>query len=72
MARICLAFLIVLVAAMAQPAAAQTRIVAVVNGAPITNYDVTQRSALLRLTGQKGNLQQMALDELINDGVVAR
>jgi len=51
------------------PASAQTRIVAVVNGAPITSYDVAQRAKLLRLTGVRSNAQRAALDELINEKV---
>ncbi len=78
MARIGL-FLILLLAVAATaapPAWAQTRIVAVVNERPITNYDVAQRAKLLRLTGVRSNAESAALDELINekiqDGAVQR
>jgi peptidyl-prolyl cis-trans isomerase SurA len=53
-------------------AAAQTSIVAVVNGEPITSYAVQQRQQLLRLTGVKGNLQEAAIDELIDEKVQRR
>ncbi|MEM0907472.1 MAG: SurA N-terminal domain-containing protein [Pseudomonadota bacterium] len=70
MARICQVLLIVMMAAVfAAPTSAQTRIVAVVNGVPITSYDVSQRQKLLRLTGQKGNLSVLALDELIDERI---
>lgn len=42
-------------------------IVAVVNGEAITSYDLEQRQALMRLTGERGNVQQKALDELIDE-----
>lgn len=51
------------------PARAQTTIVAVVNGEPITNYDVAQRERLLRLTGERGNLREAALEELIDESI---
>lgn len=62
-------FLILLLWAAPQTVAAQTTIVAVVNGKPITSYDLRQRQALMRLTGVRGNVRQMALDELIDDAV---
>ncbi|WMS41281.1 peptidylprolyl isomerase [Acuticoccus sp. MNP-M23] len=70
MARISLvlAILFAMLATAAMPAAAQTRIVAVVNGSPITNYAVAQRQKLLRLTGQPGG-SKAALDELINEAI---
>ncbi|UOM35303.1 SurA N-terminal domain-containing protein [Acuticoccus sp. I52.16.1] len=60
----CLAVVLSLLAA---PVSAQTTIKAVVNGKPITSYDVAQRERLLRITGNKGNLTQKALDELIDE-----
>lgn len=53
-------------------ARAETRIVAVVNGEPITSYDVAQRQQLLRITSVKGNLGSAALDELIDEKVQIR
>lgn len=71
MARIGLFLILLLAAAIpfAVQANAQTRIVAVVNGEPITNYDVAQRAKLLRLTGVRSNAEGAALDELINEKV---
>ena len=70
--------LICLVAALALPAAAQTPTaqtpfapVAVVNGSPITGFDVEQRVRLLRaiagVEGDPAGLQRAALDQLIDD-----
>lgn len=56
----------------ALPGAAETTIVAVVNGQPITNYDVSQRQKLMQLTGERGNLREKAIDELINEAVQIR
>ncbi len=58
--------------AAAGVASAQTSIVAVVNGEPITSYHVAQRQQLLRLTGSTGNLRELALDELIDEKVQLR
>lgn len=68
MARIGLLLLMVMLAATLgeRPAAAQTRIVAVVNGQAITSYDVAQRQALLRLTGVRN---RSAIDELIDEQI---
>src|SRR6476661_7319795 len=54
-------------AAMAgtSPARAQGVIV-MVNGEPITNYDIEQRSRLMGLSGKKANRQQV-IDELIDE-----
>jgi peptidyl-prolyl cis-trans isomerase SurA len=60
---------LVAVALAAAPASAQTSIVAVVNGEPITSYDVAQRQQLLRLTNAGGNLRDQALEELIDEKV---
>jgi len=69
MARLGFVLALVLAAALAAPAMGQTRIVAVVNGEAITSYEVAQRARLLRLTGQKGDLQGRALEELINERI---
>lgn len=61
--------LVVALGAMPRGASAQTSIVAVVNGAPITSYDLSQRQKLLRLTGAKGNTRSIALEELIDERV---
>lgn len=54
------------------PVAAQTSIVAVVNGEPITSYSVSQRQQLIKLTGGSGNLRELALNELIDEKVQMR
>ncbi|MEM9223058.1 MAG: hypothetical protein AAGB11_11735 [Pseudomonadota bacterium] len=74
MVRVCLILTLLIAVSMAttlpaQRAVAQTKIVVVVNGAPITSYDVAQREKLLRLTGQRGNLREAAMGELINEKV---
>jgi peptidyl-prolyl cis-trans isomerase SurA len=43
--------------------------VVVVNGDPITNFDIEQRSKLIALSGGKAASHQEALEELINDRV---
>ena len=60
-------YLLVILSLLAGPAVAQTSIVAVVNGQPITSYDVAQRQRLMQITGAKGNLRKQALDELIDE-----
>jgi peptidyl-prolyl cis-trans isomerase SurA len=69
MVRAFIALLALCLAAPFAPATAQTTIVAVVNGEPITSYDLEQRQRLLRLTGAPGNRRERALDELINEKV---
>lgn len=46
-------------------AEAQAEIAATVNNGVVTKLQVTQRARFLKLTGQKGNLQKQALEELI-------
>ena len=50
------------------PARAQNAVV-VVNGDPITNFDIEQRIKLIGLSGGKNANRQEALEELINDRV---
>ncbi len=57
---------ILLTAGLAQPAAAQT-VVAIVNGDPITAFDIDQRTKLTRLSTRKTPKRQDVLDELINE-----
>ncbi len=45
---------------------AQAQIALIVNGEPITQYDIEQRGRLMALAGQKASRQQV-VDELIND-----
>src|SRR3954469_5639827 len=47
-------------------AAAQT-VVVVVNGDPVTNFDVEQRSRLMQLASHKTPARQEVLEELINE-----
>jgi peptidyl-prolyl cis-trans isomerase SurA len=51
-----------------QPAAAQTTIKIIVNGLPITSYDINQRVRLLRISGGTASTQA-ATRELIDEGV---
>lgn len=53
------------VAAMA-PVRAQT-VVVMVNGDPVTTYDVEQRSKLMKLGAQKAPARQEVIEELINE-----
>lgn len=47
---------------------AQTKIHMLVNGQPVTNYDIRQRAKLLRLVGEaRGNPQRAAEQELIDE-----
>ena len=47
------------------PARAQVAII--VNGDPITVYDIDQRTKLMQIAGQKGATRQQAIEELIGD-----
>jgi peptidyl-prolyl cis-trans isomerase SurA len=65
-----------LVAAMAtaaaySPAAAQ-QVVALVNGEPITSFDVEQRSKLMQMSTHKAPARQEVIDELVNDKLKVR
>ena len=46
-----------------------TNIRAVVNGQPITNYDVQRRTAFLQLRRVGGNRSQKALEELVDEAI---
>lgn len=52
----------------AAPARAQS-VAVMVNGEPITNYDIEQRMKLTQLSSQKGTSRQEVLEELINEKV---
>lgn len=52
--------------AIAQPAAAQA-VAAVVNGDPITNFDIEQRAKLTELATHKTPARQEVLEELVNE-----
>jgi peptidyl-prolyl cis-trans isomerase SurA len=49
--------------------AAASEIKIVVNGAPITDYDISRRAAFLKLQRKKGNLTQEARDELTDEAL---
>jgi peptidyl-prolyl cis-trans isomerase SurA len=49
--------------------AAASEIKIVVNGAPITDYDIARRAAFLKLQRKKGNLTQQARDELTDEAL---
>ncbi len=53
------------------PATAQ-QVACMVNGEPITNFDIEQRSKLLMLSTHKAPERQQVLDELINEKVKIR
>lgn len=48
-------------------AAQSTQVAVIVNGNAITNYDIAQRAAFLRLQRRTGNLQRLAREELIDE-----
>jgi peptidyl-prolyl cis-trans isomerase SurA len=58
----------VVFAAMHSAAAAQ-QVVVLVNGAPITTYDIEQRTKLLQLSTHKNPARQEVIEELINDRI---
>ena len=63
---VCLA--LVLLAVLAMPGRAEAQLVAaVVNGDPITHYDVEQRSKLIQLSTQKPAQRKEVLEELIDE-----
>lgn len=57
-----------LLMAAASPAQAQ-RLVVMVNGEPVTSYDIAQRQRLFQLLERKNLSEKQALDELINDRI---
>jgi peptidyl-prolyl cis-trans isomerase SurA len=60
------ALTILAAAAMMARADAQT-VVVVVNGDPVTNYDIDQRGKLIQLSTHKAASRQEVIDELINE-----
>jgi peptidyl-prolyl cis-trans isomerase SurA len=58
--------LVLLASVSSGPAAAQ-QVTVVVNGEPITSYDIEQRSKFIQLTTHKMPARQQVVDELIND-----
>ena len=43
----------------------------IVNNVPVTSYDIQRRAAFLRIQNRRGNLQQIAADEMVNQAVRA-
>lgn len=43
----------------------------VVNNQPVTSYDIARRAAFLRLQNRRGNLNQMAADEMVDQALRA-
>src|SRR5262245_8002337 len=60
------ALALAIVAAAPHDARAQG-VVVVVNGDPITNFDIEQRSKLVQITTQKAPARQEVIEELINE-----
>ena len=58
--------LVVLTQDLSRPAAAQT-VVVMVNGDPITSYDIDQRAKFTQLVNHKAPARQDVIDELINE-----
>ena len=56
-----------LAAALAGPSAAFAQVVVVVNGSPITAYDIDQRSKLIATSTHKAPSRQEVIEELIDD-----
>lgn len=46
-----------------------TEIKYVVNNLPVTSYDIQRRAAFLRIQNKRGNLQQLAAEEMIDQAV---
>ncbi|MBL8568313.1 MAG: peptidylprolyl isomerase [Phreatobacter sp.] len=64
------AALAVTLSAMAAPALAQDgQVIAIVNGLPITSFDIPQRQRLLQVREGRPHSREQALDDLINDRV---
>jgi len=53
----------------AVPAVQASEIKYIVNNVPVTSYDIQKRAAFLKLQNRRGNLQQMAAEEMINQAV---
>ena len=56
-------------AALAPVPAQATEIKYVVNNLPVTSYDIQRRAAFLRIQNQRGNLQDRAAEEMIDQAV---
>jgi peptidyl-prolyl cis-trans isomerase SurA len=67
LARAALSTALLVVAVIATPAIAQAQVVALVNGAPITDLDIAQRTRLDQVTTGKSLGRKQVLEELIED-----
>lgn len=56
---------------MAPQVHAQSEIRYIVNNQAVTSYDIARRAAFLRVQNRRGNLQQMAAEEMIDQAVRA-
>jgi peptidyl-prolyl cis-trans isomerase SurA len=63
----CLGMTVVTAAMLAAPAPARAQIAAVVNGQPITNHDIAQRTRLIQISTRKSPSRKEVLDELIDE-----
>ena len=54
---------------LATPSVQASEIKYIVNNVPVTSYDIQRRAAFLRLQNRRGNLQQEAAEEMINQAV---
>lgn len=54
---------------LATPSVHASEIKYIVNNVPVTSYDIQRRAAFLRLQNRRGNLQQEAAEEMINQAV---
>jgi peptidyl-prolyl cis-trans isomerase SurA len=58
-------------APLAATASHASEIKYIVNNVPVTSYDIQRRAAFLRIQNRRGNLQQIAADEMVNQAVRA-
>src|SRR5690349_11540183 len=58
---------LILAAANAVPHAAQAQVVALVNGAPVTELDISQRTKIVHATTGKSFSRKEVLQQLIDD-----
>ncbi|MBA3448476.1 MAG: peptidylprolyl isomerase [Pseudaminobacter sp.] len=65
---VCMALSAIPLAMTVQPAAA-SEIKYVVNNMAVTTYDIQRRAAFLKLQNRKGNLNQMAADEMVEQAL---
>jgi peptidyl-prolyl cis-trans isomerase SurA len=63
------AIVLAMVVTGAPSAAVAQQVVLVVNGSPITSYDIEQRGKLMQLSTHKAPARQEVIDDLINDKI---